>query len=362
MTQGKRVTIRDVAIKSGHAVSTVSNALADKRHVSDETKEHVRKIAAELGYRPSTLARALRMRLSSTIGVLVADVGNPATPEFIRGVDDVAVREGCTILLCNTDDQESRQISQMETLLDRQVDGMILISQHVDSPAVRRLLDKVPFVLVQRRSSRFRDDYVGSDNHGGTAATVEHLVGLGHRRIGFVTGPSSSSTALERLEAYETSIAAQGCDSDPELVFRGDYSRSAGYRAMEYFVSLAAPPTAIIASNDVNALGILDAANDLGLRIPQDMSLVGCDDIEIASLRRIDLTTLTLPKRDMGAAATELLLRRIHAKRAVLPREVIMPTKMNIRGSAAAPREQASLPPLATTPGLRDPALLESGS
>lgn len=360
MTQGKRVTIRDVAIKSGHAVSTVSNALADKRHVSEETKEHVKKVAAELGYRPSTLARALRMRLSSTIGVLVADVSNPAAPEFIRGVDDVAVREGCTILLCNTDDQESRQISQMETLLDRQVDGMILISQHVDSPAVRRLLDKVPFVLLQRRSSRFRDDYVGSDNHGGTALSVDHLVELGHRRIGFVTGPATSSTAMERLEAFEAAAGARGCEIDAELIFRGDYSRDSGYRAMEYFAALDAPPTAIIASNDVNALGILDAANDLGIRIPEDMSVVGCDDIELASLRRIDLTTLHLPKRDMGAAATEVLLRRIHAKRAVQPREVIMPTHLTVRGSSAAPREQVGFPQKAPMPDHKDPALAVS--
>ena len=360
MAQDKRVTIRDVAIKSGHAVSTVSNALADKRHVSEETKQHVKQVAAELGYRPSTLARALRMRLSSTIGVLVADVGNPATPEFIRGIDDIAVREGCTILLCNTHHQESRQISQMETLLDRQVDGMILISQHVDSPAVRRLLDQVPFVLLQRRSSRFRDDYVGSDNHGGTAATVDHLVGLGHRRIGFVTGPATSSTAMERLEAFENEALARGCDSDPELVFRGDYSRNAGYRAMEYFASLDTPPTAIIASNDVNALGLLDAANDMGIRIPEDMSIIGCDDIEFASLRRIDLTTLTLPKRDMGAAATELLLRRIHAKRAVQPREIIMPTRLTVRGSAAAPREEMNLRTAAPLRG-HSPALAVNG-
>jgi LacI family transcriptional regulator len=360
LAHDKRVTIRDVAIKSGHAVSTVSNALADKRHVSEETKQHVKQVAAELGYRPSTLARALRMRLSSTIGVLVADVGNPATPEFIRGVDDIAVREGCTILLCNTDDQESRQISQMETLLDRQVDGMILISQHVESPAVRRLLDQVPFVLLQRRSSRFRDDYVGSDNHGGTGATVDHLVDLGHRRIGFITGPGSSSTAMERLEAFESGVLARGCDSDPELVFRADYSRNSGYRAMEYFASLDTPPTAIIASNDVNALGVLDAANDMGLRIPQDMSVIGCDDIEFASLRRIDLTTLTLPKRDMGAAATELLLRRIHAKRTVQPREIIMPTRLTIRGSAAAPRGKVELPEGARLPG-QSPAMAASG-
>jgi len=317
----------------------VSNALADKRHVNDETREQIKKVAAELGYRPSTLARALRSRRSSTIGVLVSDISNPSTPEFVRGIDDVAVREGFTILLCNTDDEEARQIDLMSTLLDRQVDGMILISQYADSPEVRALLEgKTPFVLLQRRSHRYRDDYVGSDNHAGTQAILDYLHGLGHRRIGFVSGPSVSSTANERLDAFEAGIVRLGCDTDPNLIVRSDYTREAGYEAMHVLAGLDDLPTAVIASNDVNALGIQDAAAALGLRIPADLSLVGCDDIELAGLKRIDLTTLRLPKRDMGAAAAELLLRRIVSPRPGAPREVILPTRLTIRGSCAAPR------------------------
>ena len=339
MPSNKRVTIRDVAAQSGHAVSTVSNALADKKHVNEETRRHVREIADKLGYRPSVLARSLRMQMSSTIGVLVSDVGNPTTPEFIRGIDDVAVREGCTILLCHTDESEVRQIGQMQTLVDRQVDGMILISQHCESPAVRKILDgKTPFVLVQRRSSRFRDDYVGSDNVQGITDSMEYLYKLGHRRVGLVTGPATSSTANERLETFLSQVEELDCDDNAELIYRGDYTIKAGYDAAHYFNAMPNPPTAIIASNDVCALGVQDGVADLGLTIPDDYSLVGCDDISLAGLRRIDLTTVHLPKRDMGAAAAELLIRRIRSKRAVSPREVIIPTKLTIRGSCAAPR------------------------
>jgi LacI family transcriptional regulator len=338
-----RITIRDVAAATGHAVSTVSNALAGKRHVNEETRRQVKEAAERLGYRPSAVARSLRMKLSSTIGVLVPDVSNPAIPEFIRGIDDVAVREGCTILLCNTDEHVERQVSQMQTLLDRQVDGMILISQHCDTPEVRKLLDgRTPFVLIQRRSSRYRDDYIGSDNLQGMRDSVSYLHELGHRRIGLVTGPGTSSTAQERLEAFEATIADLGCDEDPDLIYRGDYTVEAGYDAMHYFATLSKRPTAVIASNDVCALGVQDAASELGLSIPGDLSLLGCDDIDLARLRRINLSTLHLPKREMGAAAAELLMRRIQSKRPPTPREIIIPTKLVLRESCAAPADSGN--------------------
>lgn len=336
----KRVTIRDVAAASGHAVSTVSNALAGKRHVKEETRRHVREVAERIGYRPSALARSLRMRHSSTIGVLVPDVSNPAMPEFIRGIDDVVMREGCTILLCNTDEDVERQIGLMQVLLDRHVDGMILISQHCEHPEVRKILDSgTPFVLLQRRSRRYRDDYVGSDNIQGMQDSVNYLYGLGHRRIALITGPASSSTAMERFEAFETAIAELGCSTDPELIYWGDYTVKAGYEAMLNFAKLDVLPTAIIASNDVCALGVQNAALELGLRIPEDFSLLGCDDIDLAGLHRINLTTLRLPKREMGATAAELLIRRIRSKRSMTPREIIIPTQLTVRGSCAAPRE-----------------------
>ncbi|MCO6052270.1 LacI family transcriptional regulator [Mesorhizobium sp. RP14(2022)] len=326
-----------MAAATGHVVSTVSNALAGKRHVNEETRRQVLEAAERLGYRPSGVARSLRLRLSSTVGVLVPDVSNPAIPEFLRGIDDVAVREGYTILLCNTDEVLERQVSQMQTLLDRRVDGMVLISQHCDAPEVRKILDgETPFVLIQRRSARFRDDYVGSDNLQGMRDSVSYLAGLGHRRIALVTGPVSSSTATERMEAFEGAVQELGCARDPQLIFRGDYTVQSGYEAMHYFGAMDERPTAVIASNDVCALGVQDAASELGLSIPRDLSLLGCDDIDLSRLRRIDLSTLHLPKREMGATAMQLLLRRIQSNRPPTAREVIIPTELVLRGSCAS--------------------------
>ena len=173
MKDRKRVTIRDVATECGLALSTVSNAMAGKQHVSEATRSQVQAAAERLGYRASAVARALRLQRSFTIGVLIADIGNPAFPAFVRGVEDVAIREKCNLLLCNTDGDLEKQLWHMRALLDSQVDGMVLISQHVEDPAVRQLMSGgTPCVLVQRRSRHHSDDYVGSNNSDGITAAI----------------------------------------------------------------------------------------------------------------------------------------------------------------------------------------------
>jgi LacI family transcriptional regulator len=315
------------------ALSTVSNALSGKNYVGDATRLKVQDTAVRLGYRPSAVARALRMQRSFAIGVLANDIANPAFPAFVRGIEDVALRENSTLLLCNTDGLIDRQIAQMRTLHDRRVDGMVLISQFSGEPEIRELLGGgMPFVLLQRRSDIFDDDYVGADNAAGMTAAIQHLVDHGHRRIGFIRGPAESSTAMERLAVFRESVPAFGLDADPDLVFPGDYSTESGGAALRRFMALRRPPTAIMASNDLNALGVFDAAAEQGRSIPEDLSVIGFDDIPIASLARIALTTVHLPKRDMGAAAAELLMTRIKGE-APAVRRVIAPTRLVIRNS-----------------------------
>jgi LacI family transcriptional regulator len=332
----KRATIHDVARECGVSLSTVSNALAGKTNVSEETKERVLAAAAKLGYRASRFARALRMQRSFTIGVLIADVANPASPDFVRGIEDVAVRERCTLLLCNTDGDEEKQITHMRSLLDQQVDGMVLISQHCDGEVVRQLLASgTPFVLLQRRCARYADDYVGADNLTSVIDAVRHLTDLGHRRIAFIRGPQESSTAQERYDAYLHAVRAFGLDDDPNLIFLGNYSIEGGYAAAIHFLELEKPPTAILASNDMSAMGVLNATSDRHINVPGNVSLIGFDDIALASFSRINLTTIHLPKRDMGAAAAQLLMKRIQHKEQFDPQTVIFPTRLVVRGTTA---------------------------
>jgi LacI family transcriptional regulator len=337
-----KVSIHDVAREAGVALSTVSNALAGKEIVKESTRVRIQEIADRMGYRVSVVARALRMQRTFTLGVLLADVSNPSSPDFLRGVEDVADRESCSLLVCNTDGLLDKQVTQMKVLLDRRVDGLVMLSQYSDPPLVRELLDSgTPYVLLQRRSRKHQDDYVGANNDEGISAAVEHLVKLGHTRIGLIRGPSESSTADERMVAFQQAVARLQIDNDPALIVQGNYHVEGGYRAAKEFLAMRNPPTAILAANDMSAIGVMNAAHEANIAIPEQLSIVGLDDIELASYAPINLTTIALQRRDMGAAAATLLMDRIKNKRKKA-KQVLFPMRLVVRGSTGqAPKKRA---------------------
>ncbi|OON41875.1 hypothetical protein BTJ39_01580 [Izhakiella australiensis] len=338
---GGKVSIFDVAREAGVAVSTVSNALTGKTIVKESTRERVQAAADKLGYRVSVVARSLRMQRTFTLGVLLADVANPSSPDFLRGIEDIADSEQCSLLVCNTDGQLDKQLAQMRVLLDRRVDGLVMLSQHCDQPEVRALLNgDTPYVMIQRRSLSHDDNYVGANNEEGIGAAVRHLVGLGHRRIGLIRGPLDSSTADERYEAYLSALRAHQLPLVAEYVVQGDYHVSGGYQAAKRFFAMQPPPTAILAANDMSAIGVMNAAHDAGLNIPADFSLIGLDDIEMASFSPINLTTIALQRREMGAAATELVMKMVRQKGlSSKPKKKIFPMKLVVRGSTGGVSE-----------------------
>ncbi|WP_413725297.1 LacI family DNA-binding transcriptional regulator [Sodalis sp. RH16] len=329
-----KVSIHDVAREAGVALSTVSNALSGKDYVRETTRLKVREAAEKLGYRVSVVARSLRMKRTFTLGVLLADVANPSSPDFLRGIEDIADQEQCVLLVCNTDGQLEKQLTQMRVLLDRRVDGLVLLSQHCQQPAVRALLeDGTPFVMLQRRSLQHEDTYVGANNDEGIGAAIKHLAGLGHKRIGLIRGPRDSSTADERYDAYIEGLKAHRLEINPQWVIQGDYHVKGGYDAGKRFFALDRCPTAILAANDMSAIGVMNAAHEAGLKIPADFSLIGLDDIEMASFSPINLTTIALQRREMGAAATSLLMKMIRQKSTPKPKKKIFPMKLIVRGS-----------------------------
>lgn len=334
MQDQKRVTLKDVARETGLALSTVSNALAGKSLVKPETRAFVLATAERLGYRASIVARSLRAQRSFAFGVLIEDVANPSAAAFVRGVEDVAIGAGYTILLGNTDGDLERQVNAMRTLIDRQVDGLVLISQHLDDERVRSLLSKVPAVLVQRRDARVALDYVGSDNASGLNEALRYVWRIGHRRVGFVTGPLKSSSAQERLAAFRATAAELGFTDPESLIFEGRYSFETGLAAAGFFSSLPDMPSCIFGSNDLNALGLIQGLSERGIRVPRDVSVVGLDDIELAAIKAIDLTTIRLEKRAIGAAAAGLLLKRIDDPDQPM-QTLILPTRLVVRGTTA---------------------------
>ncbi|MGP9818613.1 LacI family DNA-binding transcriptional regulator [Salinarimonas sp. NSM] len=335
MAERRRVTIKDVARETGLAVSTVSNALAGKPLVRPETREQVVEAARRLGYRASLVARSLRAQRSYAIGVLIEDVANPSAAAFVRGVEDLVDRAGCTLLLANTDGDVDRQVAAMQVLLDRGVDGLVMISQHLADERIREMLaGGIPTVLVQRRDPELDFDYVGADNSDGIREALRYVKGLGHHRIGYLTGPLVSSSARERLRTFRDGVAELGLDASEELVCHGRYSLDAGLEAAGYFSGMRQRPTCIFASNDMSAIGLIQGLGERGLDVPADVSIVGLDDIELARIKAIDLTTIRLEKREIGAEAARLLLRRVDRPDAPA-RTVILPTRLIVRGTTS---------------------------
>lgn len=331
---GRPATIKDVARACGLAPSTVSNALAGKAVVRPETRALVQRTAERLGYRASGLARGLRLQRTWTVGALVADIANPFFADLVRGMEDRLWAEGYSLAICSTDYDADKETALLRLLLDKRLDGLILASTASDSDEVPRLKRLgVPYVLLNRRHVSEPSDYVGMDNAVGTAAAVAHLAALGHRRIAFIQGPPRSSAAGERLAGYRGEMRRRFGELDESLIAPGDYAAEQGRAAVDRFLALPAPPTAIVAANDFMALGAMERLRERGLAVPGDVSVTGFDDIFVAALPWIGLTTVRPHSRDLGARAADLLLGRIGAPTAAEPREVILTSELVVRGT-----------------------------
>ncbi len=341
-----RPTILDLAALCGVSPATVSNALAGKPNVKAQTRDLVLRKAREIGYHASSTARGLRMGRSWSIGLVVGDIANPFVPDVVRGVEDVVWRERKNLILCNTDFQAEKKTAYVRSLLDKQIDGMIVLSQILDDQDMERVeAAGIPLVTVNRRAPGHACDYVGIDNQAGVRMAMDYLVSLGHRRIGFIKGLFRSSSADDRLAAYLEAVAAHGLDSDPSLVVQGDYSIESGDSATRTMMAAAQRPTAIVAANDLMALGALGALHDLGIKVPSDVSVVGFDNIQLAEHPLLNLTTINHPKRETGDSAARLLLQRIAGDRNDPPRSVILKPSLIVRGTSAPPPAAAVIKP-----------------
>jgi len=331
------VTIKDVARAAGVSPSTVSRALNDSPLIREETKARIRRIAEALGYERNELARGLVMGSSGAVGLVVPDITNPFFAELTRGVGEVAHARGYGVVLCNTEGSPERERSYIRLLRRKRVDGLILTSVTAEDPYLRALArSKTPFVLVSRRSRMVKAPYVGVDDRLGGRLAVEHLVKLGHRRIGFIGGPADVQSCVDRLEAFQEVLAEHHLSLRKGWVIFSDFTQAAGYAAGLRMLSRKSRPTAVFAANDVTALGVLQAAEELGIRVPDDLSLVGYDNISYAALPRIELTTVAQPSFEMGRIAAEWLLSVIEGQRLRMLHRLLEP-RLVVRRTTAPP-------------------------
>jgi len=336
-----RRTIVDVARLAGVHPSTVSRAL----HRADlplrpETRRKVLAAVARLEYRPSVIARGLRLQRTNTLGMLVPDITNPFFPPIIRGAEEAARERGYELVLCNTDDSPDRETASLRLLRERQADGLLMATSRMADAtlaAVRR--DRFPFVLVNRGSRVPADLSVEVDNERAAESVIAHLAGLGHRRIAHIAGPLSTTTGAERAAGYRAAMRSRGLPADESLVAEAEaYAEPSGYAAAVRL--LRASPTAIFGANDLLILGALRAAREARLRVPQDISLVGVNDIPLAGLIDPPLTTVRVPQREMGEIAARMLIAVLENE-TVARRHVLLDTTLIVRGSTGAPARAA---------------------
>jgi DNA-binding LacI/PurR family transcriptional regulator len=327
--------LQDVADAAGVSASTVSRVISRPELVNEETRARVERKIAELGYRPSRVARRLRLETgrSSLIGLLIPDIQNPFFADVVRGVEDAAREHGYALFLGNSDENAAQEARYLDVMRAESVDGVILPPVSGSDAAVAGLVDDgIPVVCVDRRLRRTVVDTVTIDNETGARDATEHLVSLGHRRIGFVVGLPELSTSEERRRGYRMALDAAGIPVEPELVREGDSRQASGRRLAAELLELSDPPTALVVGNGLMTLGALEAIRASGRTIPDDVALIGYDDMPGALAFDPPLSVVRQPAHEMGRRALELLLDRIaHADRA--PQLVMLQPRLVVRGS-----------------------------
>lgn len=307
--------IYDVARAAGVSVFTVSAVVNRTGQVSDALRQRVEAAVLKLKYRPNLVARRLATRQTRTIGVVVPDIVNPFFPLVLRGAEDTVQRSGFSLLLCNSDDQPAKEQGYLELLIAQRVDGILLTKTPAPfTPQMRQLIrdTHTPFALIMRTIRGFSADTVITDDLRGAFEAVNHLARIGHRRIALVGGPPGVSNAQARFRGYRKALAENRLRFSPSLVVEGDYRIESGYRAGSKL--LPRRPDAVFVTNYLMTVGFMQAADEMRLQCPQDFALVSFDDYPWLGSFHPRLTTVELPKYELGAAAAELLLHRIAKK------------------------------------------------
>jgi LacI family transcriptional regulator len=330
--------LKDVAEAAGVHIATASRALDARRAamVKPETVDRVRRAAAELGYRVNRMARGLKMSRSFTIGMLVPDITNPFFPPIVRGAEDCLAEAGYTLVLGNTDNDQAKERRHLAGMLERQVDGFLLAMARRRDPLVEEL-KKGPaaVVLVNRTTDRGGVSSVIPDDQAGMRLAVEHLHGLGHRRIAHVAGPADTSTGARRAAGFTSTMKALGLPGR-RVVRAAAFAEAAGREASRPLFDGRSGPTAIVAANDLIALGVIEAGEEAGIRCPEDFSVVGFNDMPFVDRFRPALTTVRIPEYQIGQRSAQLLLSRIEQPTDGIETILIAP-EFVVRSSTAAP-------------------------
>jgi LacI family transcriptional regulator len=324
-------TIREVAEKAGVSYTTVSHVINNTRYVSENVRERVLAAMKDLGYRPNALARSLRRGETKTIGLILPDSANPFFAEVGRVIENAAFRSGYNVILCNTEGDINKERVYTEVLQNKQVDGIVFVAAGDQPDALQEIAEgNLPVVVIDRDSGQLELDTVITDNLTGGAQAAHCLSRLIDPQVACITGPSNLTPSAQRVIGFQQALSDLNINIREDWIVRGDFHPDSGYKAAYQLLQLTHRPNAIFSCNDMMAIGVLRAAAELGLCIPDDLQVVGFDDIELASYTHPPLSTVAQPKKEIGETSVRLLLERINNNNLPARRE-ILPTKLILR-------------------------------
>lgn len=327
-------TIKDVAKRANVSPTTVSYVINGTRFVSPATEERIRAAIKELDFRPNFIARSLRANRTMTVGMIVSDITNPFYADIVRGAQDLLTGKHYSLILSNTDEAPIREFETLNFMRQKKVDGLIAVSTGQNAEAFYETANSgLPIVLVDRGLPGNRLCTILADDEDGAYQATQHLLRLGHRRVGVILGKLSITTTDHRRAGYETAMREAGLAIDPALMVYGHSSLAGGIAASRSLLSLDPPPTAIFATNNLMTVGLFLTFKERQLRCPQDIAVVGFDDIVWLSAFYPALTTIAQPSYEIGQNAAELLLQMMENNKVSDPRTVTLPTKLIIRES-----------------------------
>ncbi len=329
------ITIKDIAREAGVSITTVSRVLNNKPDVSEETKDRITTLIDQLGYNPNSIARGLVLQKTYTIGLIIPDITNPFFPEVARGIEDAARQLGYSVIFYNTDNHINEEKKAIEVLKGKQVDGLI-VSLSIDNKEelIKLNQEDFPVVQIDRKAGFNQSTAVTIDNRLSAYKATAYLVRLGHKKIGHLTGDLHTLTAQERLEGYKDALKEHGLEIKKEWILYGNYTKDPVRDEIKALLKKQDRPTAIFAANDLMATAVYKAVHECGLNIPEDISIVGHDNIELSSLVTPALTTMTQPKYKMGKLAAIFLIKDIEGK-TYKHKDIVLDTELVERDSTA---------------------------
>lgn len=327
-------TIHDVARRAGVAPITVSRVVNNSGYVSGDVRQRVESAVAELGYVPNSLASSLRSRRTHTVALIVTDITNPFFTTVARGVEDAASDAGLMVIVCNSDEREDKEQTYLRMLLGRRVDGILLVPARGAKDSIRFIKkQKTPMVVLDRPVPREHVDVVRCDSENGAYQLGRLLVSLGHTTTALLSGPRNVSISVERAKGFRRAFSEARIGAS-RRVYHGEFTQESGYEMTRKALAVVPRPTALFAANNFIALGALRSLGDAGLRVPEDIALVGFDDLPPALVTFPFLTVAAQPAYEMGRKGVELLLDRLNGHPPKRFREVVLPTELIVRRSS----------------------------